>query len=90
MIISSKYVSEILDHLIYTIMTMSFDIIHWYDETIYKIWGKSGQYTFAKVTSPRIREMSIRDNFGLPWQSLKRWIGAIESLVELTFSYIDC
>ena len=69
---------------------MSFDIIHWYDEAIYKIWGKSGHYTPEKVTSPIIREMSIRDNFRLSWQRLKRRIGAIESLVKLTFSYIDC
>lgn len=69
---------------------MSFDIIHWYDEAIYKIWGKSGQYIPEKATSPIIREMSIRDNFGLSWQRLKRRIGAIESLVKLTVSYIDC
>lgn len=32
---SPKYVR--LDHLIYTILITSFDIIHWYDEPIYKI-----------------------------------------------------
>lgn len=37
------------NHLIYTILTTSFDSIHWYDEAIHKIRNKSGQYTYEKL-----------------------------------------